>query len=100
MEEGYISMVTSAKGFVCAKCKMIMRNETFVKRLNDEKETVKGFCYCGNALNASSGFKMMVVARTRIRWIRFQECGEVLYGKRFSLKMKGKVYQIWKQYYT
>ena len=34
-----------AKDFVCKKCKMTTRNETFVEKLNDDVETVKGFCY-------------------------------------------------------
>ena len=37
---------------------------------------------------------MTVVARTRIGWMRFQESGEVLYGRKFLLEMKEKVYQI------
>ena len=47
----------------------------FVERLNDNVETVKGFCYFGNALNGGS--EMAVIARTRIGWITFRECGEV-----------------------
>ena len=34
-----------------------------------------------------------VTARVRIGWIRFGECGELLLGNRFPLKMKGKVYR-------
>ena len=33
-----------------------------------------------------------VTARVRISWTRFRECGELLLGNRFPLKMKGKVY--------
>ena len=40
---------------------------------------------------------MAVVVRTRIGWMRFRECGKVLCGRRFSLKRKGKVYQILSQ---
>ena len=35
----------------------------------------------------------MVTARTRIAWIKFRECGELLYGRKFSVKMKGRNYQ-------
>ena len=60
-----------------------------MERSNDDVETVEGFCYLGNALNASDCFEMPIIARTRIGWmIRFRECGEVLYRKKFSLKMK------------
>ena len=31
----------------------MVRNETSVERLNDDVETVEGFCHLGNALNAS-----------------------------------------------
>ena len=34
-----------------------------------------------------------VTARVRIGWVGFRECGELLLGNRFSLKMKGKVFR-------
>ena len=64
-----------------------------VERLNDDVETVKKFCYIGNAVNASCGSEMIVMAGTQIRWMRFQY-GEILYGRRFLLKMNGRVYKI------
>ena len=60
--------------------------------LCDEVETVKGFCYLGDRLNASGGCETAVTARVRIGWMKFRECGELLLGRRFSLKMKGMVY--------
>ena len=36
---------------------------------------------------------MAVAARVRIGWVRFRECGELLLGNRFPLKMKGRVYR-------
>ena len=69
-------------------------------------ETVNGFCYLGYKLNASGGCEAAVTARVRIGWVRFRECGELLLGNRFPLKMKGKVYRccirlasntVWKQ---
>ena len=36
---------------------------------------------------------LAVTARTRIGWIKFRECGELLYGRKFSLKMIGRIYQ-------
>ena len=30
-----------------------------------------------------------VTARTRCRWVKFMECGELLYGRRFPLRLKG-----------
>ena len=62
------------------------------KRLNDDVETVKLFCYLRNPLNTSGGSETSVVARTRIGWMRFRECGKDLYERRFLLMIK--VYQI------
>ena len=58
-----------------------------------EVETVKGFCYVRDKLNASGGCETAVTARVRIGWIKCRECPELLLGKRFSLKWKGWVYR-------
>ena len=50
------------------------------------------FCYLGDRLNASGKGEAGVTARTRIGWIKFRECGELLCGRKFLLKMKGKIY--------
>ena len=36
---------------------------------------------------------MAVIARTRFGWAKFRECGELLQGRQFLLKMKGRVYR-------
>ena len=59
----------------------------------DEAETLNGFCYLGDRLNASGGCEAAITARVKIGWVRFRECGELLLGNRFFLKMKGKVYR-------
>ena len=56
-------------------------------------DTVNGFCYLEDRLNASNGCEVAVRARARIGWIRFRECGELLLGNKFLLQMKGKVYR-------
>ena len=61
--------------------------------LCDEMETVNGFCYLGDRLNASGGCEAAVTARVRVGWARFRKCVELLLGNRFPLKMKGKVYR-------
>ena len=58
----------------------------------DEEETVKVFCYLGDRLNASRGCETAVTSRVRTGWVKFRECGELLRGRRFSLRMKGVVY--------
>ena len=83
-----------AKGFVCEVCRRGMTGTRLPQeKLCDGVETVKSFCYLGDRLNASGGSEAAVTARTRIGWLKFRECGEVLYGRRFSLKIKGRVYQ-------
>ena len=52
-------------------------------------ETLKDFCYLGDRLNASGASEAAVTA-TKIGWVKFRERGEVLYGKRFSLRLRGK----------
>ena len=64
-----------------------------IEKLCDEVETVNGFCYLGERLNASGGCKAAVTARLRIGWARFKECEELLLGNRFPVRMKGKVYR-------
>ena len=80
--------------FVCSKCKGIMEvTMDSIEKLCDEVETVNGFCYLRDRLNSSGGCEAAVTARVRIGWVRFRECGELLLGNRFPLKMKGKVYR-------
>ena len=43
-------------------------------------------------LNFNGGCKAAVTTRVRIGWVRFRECGELLLGNKFPLKMKNKVY--------
>ena len=63
-----------------------------IEKLCNEVETVNGFCYLGDRLNASGGCEVAVTARVRINWVGFRECGKLLLGNRFPLKMKSKVY--------
>ena len=82
-----------AMHFVCLKCKGIMEGMIdLIKKLCDEVETVNGFCYLGDRLNASGGCEAAVTARIRIGWVRFRKCGELLLGNKFPLRMKGRVY--------
>ena len=86
--------ISSARLFVCENCKNpSVGAEGSVEELCDKVETVKGFYYLGDRLNASGGCENAVTARTRIGWMKFRECGELLLGRRFSLKIKGMVYR-------
>ena len=79
--------------FVCLRCIGIMEGTVdLIKKLCDEMETVNRFCYLGDRLNASDDCEVAVTARVRIGWVRFRECGELLLGNSFPLRMKSKVY--------
>ena len=56
--------------------------------LYDEVETVREFTYLGDSESAGGGCKATVTARTRCGWVKFRECGELLHGRRFPLKLK------------
>ena len=84
---------SSARDFVCRRCTDVGDStEEPVEVLCDEVETMKGFCYSGDRLNASGGCETAVTSRVRIEWMKFRECYELLRGRRFSLRMKGMVY--------
>ena len=82
-----------AMHFVCSKCKGIMEGTMdSIKKLCNGVKRVNGFCCLRDRLNSSGGCEVAVTAAIRVGWVRFRECGELLLGNRFLLKMKGKVY--------
>ena len=83
---------SSAKHFACRRCADVGDGtEEPLEVICDEVETVKGFRYFGDGLNASGASETAVTSRVRIGWMKVTECGELLRG-RFSLRMKGMVY--------
>ena len=77
---------SSARHFVCRRSIDVEDGtEEPVEVLCDEVETVSGFCYLGDKLNASGRCETAVTSRVRIGWMKFRECRELLRG-RFSLK--------------
>ena len=44
-------------------------------------------------MSAGGGCEAAVTARTRCGWVKIREWGELLYGRRFPLKLKGSVYR-------
>ena len=46
------------------------------------------FTYLCDKVSADGGCEATVTARTRCGWVMFRECGELLYGRRFPLKLK------------
>ena len=83
----------AAKEFICSACKGTVKEKEQKEIMCGEVETVKSFCYLGDRMDACGGCETAVTARTRIGWMKFRECGELLNGKRLSLKMKGKIYR-------
>ena len=57
----------TARFFACNKCNKATNNAKEVQQevMSDEVETVKGFCYLGDRLNASGECEATVTARTR-----------------------------------
>ena len=67
------------RDFVCGRCKKQADGLVEpVEELCEEVETVRGFCYLGDRVNASGGCEAAVTARARIGWVKFRECGELL----------------------
>ena len=44
-------------------------------------------------VNAGGGCEAAVTVGTRCGWVKFGECGELLYGWRIPLRLKGAVYR-------
>ena len=82
------------RDFVGGGCKkQVDRLVEPMEELYVEVETVRGFCYLGDRVNASGGCKAAVTARARIGCMKFKRCRELLNSKRFSFKMKRMVYR-------
>ena len=62
-------------------------------KLCDEVKTVSEFTYLDDSVSAGGGCEAVVTARTRWGWGRHRDCGELLHGKRFPLKLKGTVHK-------
>ena len=60
------------------------------EKLCDEVETLRQFTCPGDRVSAGGGCDAAATARTRCEWIKFRECGELLYG-RFNLMLKEAV---------
>ena len=92
-----VKRVTPSLGrdFVCGRCKKQV-DDGLVEQLGElceEVETVRGFCFLGDRVNASDDCEAAVTATAKIGWVKFKEYGELLSSKRFSLKMKEMVYR-------
>ena len=66
-----------------------------IEKLCDEAEALFGCCYIKDKPNPSGGCEAAVRTRVRISLARFRECGKLLVGNRFPLKIKGKIYRFY-----
>ena len=60
--------------FLCGVCKK--QADGFMdsmEELCEKVETVKGFCYLGDKVNAGGGCEAAVTASARIGWVKFRE---------------------------
>ena len=63
------------------------------EKLCDEVETAREFIYLCDRVSSGGGCEAAAAAITRYWWDKLRECGELLYGWRFPLRLKGTVYK-------
>ena len=64
-------------------------------KLCDKVESVRELTYPGDRVSAGGGCEAAVTVTTRCGCVNFMEFDELLYGRRFSLSLKGAVYKIY-----
>jgi hypothetical protein len=79
--------------FKCKRCVSEAMNREVETGLNDGIERVESYVYLGNKLNAGGGCLNAVTSRVRVGWMKFRELHGVLCGRKWSVKMKGRVYR-------
>ena len=68
--------------------KRILERQWSRKKSGNSKE----FVYLGGWLSAGVEYEAAVTARTGCWLVKFWQCGELLYGRRFPLRLKWAVY--------
>ena len=63
------------------------------EKLSDVVETVSEFTYLGDSVSAGGRCEAAVTTRTRCGWVKFRESSDLLYDRRFTLKLKGDAYK-------
>ena len=56
-----------------------------------EVGTAREFTHHGDRVTVGGGCEAAVTAITRCWWAKLRECGELLHGRRFPLRLKGAV---------
>ena len=62
-------------------------------KLCDEVETRNELTYLRDRVIVGGGWETAATARTRYGWVKLRECRELLYVRRFALKLKVAVYK-------
>ena len=57
------------------------------------KWKLREFTYLGDSVSVGGRYEAAVTARTRCMLAKLRECGELLHGRRFPLKLKGAVHR-------
>ena len=86
MEKGFAS-----EGFVQETKRVVRPNEQL--SFYDQVDLVKHVCYLGDRWIVSGRSEAAVTARSRIGFIRYRHCAELLHKRKLWLKMKGMIYQ-------
>ena len=82
------------RNFSCRRCEAnIGEAVEEEEKLCEYVETVSEFTYLGGRVSAGGGCETALTARTRCVWVKLRECGELLYGSRLPLRLKGAVYK-------
>ena len=56
-------------------------------------KTVIEFSYLGDRVSSGGGCVAAVTSRTRLGWVKFRECHDLLCGRKFHLRIKGIGYK-------
>ena len=84
-----------AENFECKKCREISNGvlEEQERRNMGDVEKVDRFCYLGSTINGGGRCEIAVARRCRLGWITFNDLAPILTGRRFTMRIKGKIYQ-------
>ena len=67
------------------KCKGRNKNVDHKEKLHHDVETVTDFLYLGDRINSGGGCEAAVTSRTRLEWVIFRDCQDLLCRKHFFL---------------
>ena len=79
--------------FTCRKCEGNIGEAVEQEVMScDEVVTVREITHHGDRVSAGGGCEAAVTASRRCGWVKFRVCSELLYNRKFLLKLKMAVY--------